>query len=230
MPQALEIAAALERIAEVENGQGLTPMELLKLAYYAQAVALVETAEPLFEGRFEAWTHGPVEPEIWRFTNRTPHWREELAKHRVQLSDDAWALLRAVHSVFGGLNAFQLRGATHTERPWLRARAGKTWDEPSDDPISQTSILDFYAEVIEDGEDVMAQLKISPEPEGPWWALPYRLGVNVKRLAGHPFFDDAASRDLRRAMGLGEFPDDWTGLEFRPLDGAGDAPRVKKMA
>jgi hypothetical protein len=41
-----------------------------------------------------------------------------------------------------------------------------------------------------------------PSCLNPLTSLFFVSGVNVKRLADHPFFDDATSRELRRAMGL----------------------------
>jgi uncharacterized phage-associated protein len=218
--KAIEVAAAFELLAEVEGGQDLGPTQILKLLYYGQALYLTEKGCPLFDGKFEAWTHGPVEPTVWQFIRdhggRTG-WREHLVSMRVQLPDETWEHVRDVFKVFGGLAPIQLSNAAHAELPWLEARDGKRWDERSDQMIDECAIRDFYAEVLDDGMDVMQELLIAPEPDAPAWALPYRLGVNIKRLVGHPFFNDAFSRDLRRKVGLAEFPDDWRGFDFSPL-------------
>ena len=218
MPRALQIVGALERIAEIETGQSLSPAQAMKLLYYVQAIALAEDGHPQFDGTFEAWTHGPVEPEVWRFMSEHPDWRRLLMAEAPQLPEDAWERLREVYRVFGGLNAWELSQATHAERPWARARNGTRWDSQSHQPITETAIRDFYAEIVDDGEDAARELQLSPEEGVPGWALAYRLGVNLKRLAGHPFFDDEKSRRLRSALGLAEIPDRWTGDDFRPLE------------
>lgn len=218
MPEPLHIASAFERLAEIEDGQGLTSMQLLKLLYYSQAISLVETGEVMFDGLFEAWTHGPVEPNVWRYIDRTPDWRQSLMDRQPQLSEETWGRIRAVRNIFGGLDAHALSRATHAERPWAKARDGLSWDQRSSRPISITAIRDFYSELIEDGEDVMAQIGIAPEKDAPWWELPYRIGVNVKRLREHPFFDGHLSREIRKAIGLEDVPDDWSSFTFQPLN------------
>jgi len=222
LTKAIEVAAAFELLAEVEGGQDLGPTQILKLLYYGQALSLTEKGRPLFDGKFEALPHGPVEPTVWQFIRdrgggfRTG-WREHLVSMRVQLPDETWEIVRDVFKVFGGLTPIQLSNAARAELPCLEARDGKRWDGRSDQMIDECAIRDFYAEVLDDGMDVMQELLIAPEPDAPAWALPYRLGVNIKRLVGHPFLNDAFSRDLRRKVGLAEFPDDWRGFDFSPL-------------
>jgi uncharacterized phage-associated protein len=183
--------------------------------YYAQGLALAETGRPLFEGKFEAWTHGPVEPDVRSFIDAHGEaWREELARRTLQLDDWSVGLLKDVWQVFGRWTPSELSEATHSEMPWRKARDGAGWDQPSRPLIDEISLHDFFADVIETGEDLMADLKISPEPDAPSWRKPYELGVNLKRLAGHPMFDDRLSRGLRKRMGYGEFPEDWSNVDF----------------
>ncbi len=42
-----------------------TPMKLQKLCYYAQSWSLAWDDAPLFDQDFEAWVHGPVNPELF---------------------------------------------------------------------------------------------------------------------------------------------------------------------
>lgn len=219
MAKALQIAAAFERIAEVETGQGLAGAQLMKLLYYTQAITLAETGAPLFEGRFESWTHGPVEPAVWTFMQQNAtDWRWRLHGEEPQMSDDIWERLRGVYRVFGVLNAAELSLATRAERPWLRAHEGVKWADASREPIGDAVIRDFYAELLGDGEDAAQELGLKSEQDSPAWSIPYHLGVNLKRLSGHPFFDDATSRQWRVALGLGEVPDQWSENDFRPLE------------
>jgi uncharacterized phage-associated protein len=86
MRKPLEIAAALEQIAEIESGEPLHVTSLMKLMYYVQGITLAETGKPLFLGGFEAWTHGPVEPSVWQF----------VANNRSRLARTAGAASAAV--------------------------------------------------------------------------------------------------------------------------------------
>ena len=211
----IDIAAGLERVAEVLSDRRLDPAVLPKLMYYAQGITLAESGQPLFAGGFEAWTHGPVEPEFRTFIDRHGlGWTDELRKIRPQIDDHSLELLRDVWHVFGKWSACELSEATHAEGPWLRAREGLAWDHPSRPAIDNAWIHDFFADVIETGEDLMADLGISPEPDAPRWRRPFELGVNLKRLSGHPLLDDRQSRNLRVRMGYGEFPEDWSNINL----------------
>lgn len=219
MTQVLQIAAALERVSEVESGQSVSFMHLMKLLYYAQAITLAQTGAPLFDGAFQAWTHGPVEMSLWKLrADHKADWLRMLATQVPQMSDAAWEHLRGVYHVFGSLNGTALSQATHVERPWVRARKDLRWDQPSQEPISETAMRDFYAEIIDDGEDALRELGLPLEEGLPAWALAYRVGVNLKRLVGHPFFDGARSREWRSALGLADVPDRWSEDDFRPLE------------
>jgi Protein of unknown function (DUF4065) len=44
------------------SSSGRLPLELQKLLYFAHAIFLIETGDPLVYGCFEAWQYGPVHP------------------------------------------------------------------------------------------------------------------------------------------------------------------------
>jgi uncharacterized phage-associated protein len=44
----------------------LTNLELQKLLYFAHAIFLIETGDPLILGCFEAWQYGPVHPIVYK--------------------------------------------------------------------------------------------------------------------------------------------------------------------
>lgn len=43
-------------------------MQLQKLMFFAQVLSLIDREEPILEGVFEAWTYGPVLPEVYVYT------------------------------------------------------------------------------------------------------------------------------------------------------------------
>ena len=49
-----------------EIGDTISNLKLQKLLYLAQGFFLAIYGEPLFPEHIEAWTHGPVVPEIYR--------------------------------------------------------------------------------------------------------------------------------------------------------------------
>ena len=52
--------------ADYEAGDVITPLKLQKLLYYAQGWTLAILNKNLFEEDFQAWTHGPAIPSIYR--------------------------------------------------------------------------------------------------------------------------------------------------------------------
>lgn len=120
-----DVADYLLSQANEEVGDLVSNLKLQKLVYYAQGLHLALYDEPLFPEAIEAWTHGPVVPDLYRrykecasgaisrpegmdFTKFTPEVRE---------------LLDEVYSVYGQFSAWKLREMTHNERPWQEANA-----------------------------------------------------------------------------------------------------------
>jgi uncharacterized phage-associated protein len=46
-------------------GRGLTPMQVLKLVYFAHGWHLAITGQPLIDERVQAWEYGPVIPSVY---------------------------------------------------------------------------------------------------------------------------------------------------------------------
>lgn len=123
----------------------VSAMKMQKLCYYSQAWSLVWDQEPLFEDRIEAWANGPVVRSLY-------------AQHRLQWEIESWpsgnpdnltadqkASVDAVLKAYSKLTAQQLSDLTHSERPWIDARAGLAPMVRSDAEITQDSMRTFYA-------------------------------------------------------------------------------------
>src|SRR5687767_3016196 len=50
----------------IDEGNFVTQMKLQKLVYFAQGYHLAKFGTPLLKENFEAWTYGPVVPEIYQ--------------------------------------------------------------------------------------------------------------------------------------------------------------------
>ncbi|MGL5356732.1 MAG: Panacea domain-containing protein [Fusobacteriaceae bacterium] len=48
-----------------KNSYGVSNLKLQKLLYFVQAKFLLETGEPCFDEKIEAWAYGPVIPEAY---------------------------------------------------------------------------------------------------------------------------------------------------------------------
>lgn len=115
----------LHLAASGEEPCPITQMQLHKLLYYVQGWNLAHKGEPLFEGRIEAWEHGPVVAELYpRFASfgRAPITETE-GRVDSELTDTDREAIEYAWRGYGGYSAPRLRAMTHAEAPWREARA-----------------------------------------------------------------------------------------------------------
>jgi len=109
-----------------DAGDLISNLKLQKLLYYAQGFNLALYDESLFPESIEAWTHGPVVPEVYHEykdfgSNAIPMPSNvDFSKYDEQTID----LLNEVYSVYGQFSAWKLRNMTHDEEPWKNANLG----------------------------------------------------------------------------------------------------------
>lgn len=109
-----------------DAGDLISNLKLQKLVYYAQGFYLALFGEPLFTEPIEAWTHGPVVPELY-------HHYKHYGSNSIPIPDDidflkydtqVRELLDDVYRVYGQFSAWKLRNMTHNEESWKNAYAG----------------------------------------------------------------------------------------------------------
>lgn len=150
MVNAIDIARYMLYLAAGEpEPEGLTPMRLQKLLYYAQGWRLALTGQPLFDSPIEAWTHGPVVRTVYpRFAD---YGGSPIAFHEssdgAELPDEIRAYVREVWESLRQHSAGQLRRMTHSESPWLDARHELGPDDASNTVISQQAMRDHFVSV-----------------------------------------------------------------------------------
>ena len=141
-----------------DAGEQLTHMKLQKLLYYAQAWFVGTFGEPLFDGKIEAWKHGPVCPEIYQqykqFHNNEIPFPEEcdneagcMAIVETTLPPDIIAFLNSIADDYMNYTAYQLRAMTHKEQPWIDASRYR-------DEISVEAIHKYYGELVVEDEEL----------------------------------------------------------------------------
>ena len=138
----------------LQNIPNITNKKLQKLVYYAYSWHLVfnnEAADKidlkLFDNKFEAWVHGAVYPELYvaykKYGSGTiPKYEGELEA----FSEDELDVLEQVSSVYGIYSGNELENINHQESPWLLARGDLGAYEPSNAPITDSTIFACYAE------------------------------------------------------------------------------------
>ncbi|MFE0720265.1 Panacea domain-containing protein [Streptomyces rochei] len=123
----------------------LSAMKMQKLCFYSQAWSLVWDEEPLFTERIEAWANGPVVRSL--YAQHRGQWEIHSwpSGNADNLTPDQKASVDAVLDAYGKLTAQQLSDLTHSERPWIKARAGLPPTVRSEAEITRESMRDFYA-------------------------------------------------------------------------------------
>ena len=66
MQTVFDVALYFLNRSDSAGSYAITHLKLQKLVYYAQAWSLAVRGEPIFEEHIEAWTHGPVSPDLYR--------------------------------------------------------------------------------------------------------------------------------------------------------------------
>jgi uncharacterized phage-associated protein len=128
----------------------MTHKKLQKLCYYAYCWhrTLFNEKPPLFENRFEAWVHGPVDPTLYNVYKENG-WslipREENYIPDSGLSE----FVSMVFNSYGHLDGNELEFLTHQEAPWIIARNGLPENAVCKNAISDEIIVDFYRGVME---------------------------------------------------------------------------------
>ena len=109
----------------------LNVLKLQKLLYYSQAWSLAFNEGPLFDGKFQAWIHGPVNRAIYdRFSETKSLYSSVLdadagnLNPMNRLTEQQRARIESVLEVYGKFSGSELEAMTHKEDPWIRARNG----------------------------------------------------------------------------------------------------------
>jgi len=133
----------------LEKCGAMSAMKLQKLCYYAQAWSLVLDDEPLFSENIEAWTNGPVIPDLYK-------------KHKGIFKIDVGSIggnsnvltekqketIDAVCDSYFKLNAQQLSDLTHSEAPWQNARKILGNFERGHEVISLADMSEYYSSLL----------------------------------------------------------------------------------
>jgi uncharacterized phage-associated protein len=155
MASALEVARFLIRLAaprDDEDADCLCHMRMQKLLYYVQGWHLAACGTPLFEGRIEAWKHGPVVREIY------PVFRDfgyqalppKEGEDSPNLSLKEKEFVRSIWEEYKKYSATALREMTHQEGPWLAARGNAGPEERCDAEITHGSMRAFFLPLLDD--------------------------------------------------------------------------------
>mgnify|MGYP001236038446 CR=1 FL=1 len=138
MIPAKKVAEYFLSLVDEEIGETMSNMKLQKLLYYAQGFYLAIYGKPLFPESIEAWTHGPVVPDIYReykSYGASPIPAPDSLDYE-SYGNGVREVLDEVYSVYGQFSATGLRNLTHKEPTWT--------DTPQGETISQDAMRDYF--------------------------------------------------------------------------------------
>ena len=123
----------------------MSAMKLQKLVYYCQAWSLIWDEVPLFPERIEAWTNGPVIPDLFA-CHRGQFIVEEIPVGNLDnLNSTQKETIDAVLQFYGDKPAQWLIDLSHSEKPWQDTRKGLSEMESSNREIRLEIIVEYYS-------------------------------------------------------------------------------------
>jgi len=124
----------------------MSTWKLQKLCYYAQAWSLVWDEKPLFPENFEAWSNGPVCPQLFHeHKGLFMISSGDLRKGDSSVFDEEQKeTLDVVSKDYGDKNPSWLRDLTHFEDPWKNARGNTPLGARSSAVITNNAMGEYY--------------------------------------------------------------------------------------
>lgn len=117
----------------LEKTGPITTMKLQKLCYYSHVWHCFHLNQKLFKEEVRAWSYGPVIYEL--FDKHRGKYQLNAAEIDVSgessLGQASIAVIDQVLAAYGQLSGAQLSDLSHSESPWLTARALMTQGESS---------------------------------------------------------------------------------------------------
>lgn len=126
-------AAVANRVLAVarDKGREVTNLHLQKLVYFVQGFALAMLEHPLFNEEIQAWTYGPVIPELYQQVKQygaAPITGTLKADDAIENDQEAEEVITTVMDKLGHLNAIQLVNLSHRDNsPWAAAWSAKRY-------------------------------------------------------------------------------------------------------
>lgn len=125
--------------------------KLQKLCYYAQAWSyVIFDGEPLFDGKFEAWVHGPVNRVLWNELKECGYHdisSTALSSSANEICPERSDFLERVWATYGNLSGDQLENLSHSEDPWIKARNGIPEMQICTNEIDTQIIQSYYSSI-----------------------------------------------------------------------------------
>jgi uncharacterized phage-associated protein len=139
MISALSVAQYFLSFTDEEREEAFTHLKLQKLLYYAQGYFLATQKRPLFSETLQAWTHGPVVPEVYHIYKDYKNQPLPYTPCQEDFPELLRDFLNSVLETHGIYSAAVLRTMTHQEEPWIEA-----FNQGKSTPLNLTTMERFF--------------------------------------------------------------------------------------
>ena len=113
------IRISSQKLIDDNTPEGITPLKLQKILYFAQAVYLSLYDKALFDEEVQAWQYGPVIKEV--YLKYSKHKNNPIITvdldHKI-IDKKIAEFLKSVWDLFGKYSACELINITHNHKPW----------------------------------------------------------------------------------------------------------------
>ena len=130
-------------------------MKIQKLLYYAQGEHLGRYGTPLFAEEIQAWTYGPVQPDVYHAMKSDEKFQAPSPPQEII------PFLEEIVREYANIPTADIMQQTHLERPWIIARGTLAPEESSNAVISHESMRSFFRKSRSEREEYARQMGIS---------------------------------------------------------------------
>ncbi|MFT4073223.1 MAG: DUF4065 domain-containing protein [Dysgonamonadaceae bacterium] len=136
---------------KAEDGfASLINLKLQKLLYYIQAWSYGINNQPLFDGEFQAWIHGPVNKAIYDRFNATKYLYSEIdlsdvINNNVTLDNTDAEFVDFILENYLKYSGAELEKLSHSELPWKNTRDSLGPNDRCEKKISPQLMTEYYA-------------------------------------------------------------------------------------
>lgn len=126
----------------------MTNKKLQKMCYYAKAWYLAIYDQNIISDSFEAWVHGAVQPDLYRYYKKYGFANIPREMNRNMIPEEFLSFAQEIYDSYGHLTGDELEALNHSEMPWIKAREGyKPW-ENCNVVISEDDMKEYYRKMI----------------------------------------------------------------------------------
>lgn len=138
------IQLSSQKMVDENTPEGVSPLKLQKLLYFAQAASLALTGKKLFEEEIQAWKFGPVIASVYhayKDAGNTPLIKST-GEFESITDEEAQKMIRGVWELFDKYSASELVEITHNHTPWK-----ESYKEGLNQTIDVNILRDYYKNI-----------------------------------------------------------------------------------